>query len=255
MQTYWQHGFPPADLSLPRWLLLAHTGQMAAYPIGAAAGGSVLTVLLCLAGAARLWRRRREIVLLFACLFSLGLLAAALHGYPYGASCRLAQHLAPVHILLAGQGLAVLLGRLRPLARRRAVPVAFACLALLGAAGLVRDVLKPYRDEDARWARRVAADLLDRAGADPVLVLTPRRTLLPVLHWQLTCAGGRVLWREDDPMLAGPALWVLSGDLADRPATLDRAWHCTGRTAQLLSPRNPREPIRCVRLERWVRKN
>src|SRR5262245_46135944 len=60
MKTYWSHGFPPAEpLALLWWLVLAHTGQMAAYPAGAAGGGSALTVLLGLVGAARLWRRQR----------------------------------------------------------------------------------------------------------------------------------------------------------------------------------------------------
>ena len=73
-----------------------------------------------------------------------------------------------------------------------AVPAAFTTLALVGLGGLIRDVRKPYRDEDARWARHIVADLLVRAGDEPILILTPRRDLLPVLRWQLTCAGVRV---------------------------------------------------------------
>src|SRR5262249_17934226 len=101
MRAYWDHGFPPRDLTaLPLWLLSAHTGQMAAYPTGAAAGGSVVTVGLCAVGAWRLWRRKRWLLGLIATIFALGLVATALRGYPYGASCRLAQHLAPIYCLL-----------------------------------------------------------------------------------------------------------------------------------------------------------
>src|SRR5262249_31730275 len=61
-QGYWDSSFPPDDLrELPGWLLRAHAGNLLAYPAGGRDGGSTLTLLLCLAGAASLARRRRDL--------------------------------------------------------------------------------------------------------------------------------------------------------------------------------------------------
>jgi hypothetical protein len=190
MQAYWQHGFPPTEpFALVNWLVLAHTGQMAAYPIGAAAGGSVVTFLLCLVGGKRLWHRRRWLLGLFAGVVALGIIASALRGYPYGASCRLAQHLAPIFCLLAGAGLSALLGN-----RPRACVAVFVVLAMIGIGGIVRDVIKPYRDDESRQAAHILALLERHAGNGPIVIRVPPDDLSPVLRWQLLRRGDRVRW-------------------------------------------------------------
>src|SRR5262249_2585369 len=161
------------------------------YPVGAAAGGSVVTVALCLVGAWRLWRRERWLLGLFAAVFALGLVAAGGRGYPYRASCRLGQAHPPGFCLLARVGLWVVLAR-RPPARR----VVLVGLALVGIGGIVRDLVKPYRDDESRWAAALVADLEARAGDEPILVRTPPDELPPVLRWQLVRRGGRVRWSD-----------------------------------------------------------
>jgi hypothetical protein len=240
MADYWQHGFPPAEpLALMKWLVFAHTGQMAAYPIGAAAGGSVVTVLLCLRGVARLWRRRRWLIGLFAAVFALGLIAAVLRGYPYGASCRLAQHLAPMYCLLAGAGLSALL------AGRRAMIAVLVGLALLGVGGIARDFLKPYRDEESLWAARLVRELETRAGEEPILVTKPD-DLAPVLRWQLLRRGERVLWRADD--VDSSSVWVIGVEAGALPG-----WRCVERSESTLRPARRDDPMRRAVVERWRR--
>jgi len=89
MHTYWANAFPPHGVMASlKWFLLQTTGQMAAYPLGAERGGSIVTAALVIAGIV-LWTRQREIkwlVLLLAPL-ALNLFAAVLHRYPFGGSC------------------------------------------------------------------------------------------------------------------------------------------------------------------------
>ena len=58
MHNYWKDGFPPSadPIAFVRWFVLAHTGQMAAYPLGATGGGSSLTVLIGMIGTVAMWR-------------------------------------------------------------------------------------------------------------------------------------------------------------------------------------------------------
>jgi hypothetical protein len=198
MQDYWADGFPPSSpLALGKWLLLIHTGQMMAFPIGAQDGGSALTTLLCLVGAWGFWRtRRRALLVLCGAPFALGLVAAALHRYPYGASCRLCQHLAPAVCLSAGMGAAVLIERLRSDAlRRRWILGVCALLLLIGALGMVRDAVHPFRNREALWMRQVMHDLRDEAGsAAPVVVFNNPAEVDALFRWYLELLGDRVSW-------------------------------------------------------------
>src|SRR5207302_6952017 len=105
--------------------------------------------LLCLAGAAYLARRHRDLLLLFLAPFLLTFLAAVLGKYPYGGSARVGQHLAPCICLLAGTGAAFLLRRVCPagVQRRRGRTLLVCLLAVIGMAGLLRDLQKPYKTE------------------------------------------------------------------------------------------------------------
>jgi hypothetical protein len=254
MADYWRHGFPPRQpVALGQWLVLAHTGQIAAYPVGAAAGGSAGTVLLAGLGAWRLWARRRWLVLLFAWLLGLGLLAAALGGYPHGASCRLLQHLAPLWCLLAGQGLALLLAR-----RRRAVVAAFALLALLGAGGIVRDCWRPYRDAESLWARHLTRAVVARAGGEPIVTITAHERSFPLLRWQLGRHDQAVCQAGDQFTPPEPAVWVLAVDLAgdDTAAVaqhLGPSWRCVQPPAEMTLERLAGQALPRARLSRWVK--
>ncbi|HTU21014.1 MAG TPA: hypothetical protein VMG10_23380, partial [Gemmataceae bacterium] len=198
MQDFWAEGFPPAKpLALVKWLVFAHTGQMMAFPIGSQDGGSAVTTLLCLVGAWHFWTSQRR-ALLVLCLapFGLGLLAAVLHRYPYGASCRLSQYLAPAVCLSAGMGAAVLLERLRSATvRRRWIIGVCTVLVFIGVCGMVRDLLHPYRTVEALWTRQVMQALADqaRSGA-PIVVLNKQEDMDSLCRWYLEQLGDRVCW-------------------------------------------------------------
>lgn len=198
MQSFWAEGFPPSQpLALAKWLIFAHTGQMMAFPIGSQDGGSAATAILCLIGAWHFWTSRRR-ALLVLCLapFGLGMLAALLHRYPYGASCRLCQHLAPAICLSAGMGAAVLLERIRSaIIRRRWIIGVCALFLLIGICGMVRDVVHPYRTLEALWTRQVMQTLAaeTRSGV-PLVVLNKLEEMDSLFRWYLEQYGDRVSW-------------------------------------------------------------
>jgi hypothetical protein len=198
MQNFWAEGFPPSQpWALAKWLIRANTGQMMAFPIGAQDGGSSLTTLLFLVGVGHFWTaRRRSLVILCLAPFGLNLLAAVLHRYPYGASCRLCQSLAPAICLSAGTGAAVLIESLRSATlRRRWIVGVYALLLLVGVGGIVRDVVHPYRNVEVVWTRQVvqAFATAARSGA-PIVVMNERETTDFLLRWYLEQYGDRVSW-------------------------------------------------------------
>ncbi|HEY7329507.1 MAG TPA: glycosyltransferase family 39 protein [Gemmataceae bacterium] len=198
MQSFWAEGFPPSQpLALVKWLIFTHTGQMMAFPIGAQDGGSAVTTLLFLLGIWHFWSTgRRALLVLCLAPFGLGLLAAVLHRYPYGASCRLCQHLAPAICLGAGMGAAVLLERLRSATlRRRWIIGVCTTLLLVGVCGIVRDVIHPYRTLEALWTRQVmqAFAVEARSGA-PIVVLNKRDEMDSLMCWYLEQYGDHVSW-------------------------------------------------------------
>ena len=160
MVDCWAGCFPPwqQPWQLPVWLAIVHTSEMFAYPVGAENGGSVLTSI-CFAVA--LWsafrRPRREVAVTVAAWFGLSLIAAAWHRYPYGGHARLSQYLAPAICLLTGSGAALLLTKLRRVEWQIAAirMLLFVCF-VIGAATLVRDLVKPYKDLADRDHREFA---------------------------------------------------------------------------------------------------
>ena len=128
--------------------------------------------------------------------FGLGLLASVLHRYPYGASCRLSQYLAPAVCLSAGMGAAVLLERLRSaIVRRRWIIGVCTALVFVGVCGMVRDLLHPYRTVEALWTRQVMQALAveTRSGA-PIVVLNKPDEMDSLFRWYLEQYGDRVSW-------------------------------------------------------------
>jgi hypothetical protein len=198
MENFWAEGFPPSSpLALAKWLVLAHTGQMMAFPVGAQDGGSTVTTLLCLIGAWHFWTTgRRALLVLCAAPFALGLLAAALHRYPYGASCRLCQHIAPAVCLSAGMGAAALLERLRSVSsRRRWILGVCGGLVVIGVVGMVRDVIHPYRNLETLWTQQIMrAFATDARSGAPIVVLNKPEEVDGLFRWYIGLYGERVSW-------------------------------------------------------------
>jgi hypothetical protein len=196
MTTYWQNAFPPTDpIRLLLWLPSNLAGEIAAYPIGGQKGASAATLLIAIVGALALWRRgHADLVLAFAGIIGLWLIAAFLHKYPFG-SCRLGQHAAPVFCLLFGAGAARLLERWVPVRRARTAVVAVALFLLaIGSGGVVRDVVKPFRDLEALYSRSAVRAIVD-ANDDPILVAQKRAEIdVASVQWYLGAAGDRVHW-------------------------------------------------------------
>lgn len=197
---YWGGSFPPREpLPFVRWMALIHTGNLFAYPVGARDGGSAVTFLLSLFGAWRLSRlRESRLLLLLTVPFGLTFLAAALRYYPYGGSARVAQHLAPSICVLAGVGLAALLGKSPGSAtgRRRLTAVTLGLLGLVGVVGMLRDVRKPYKTPSDIFVR----DLVDEIAAqadheDQVVILNLRQEVTPPgFEWYLRQRGAPLSW-------------------------------------------------------------
>ena len=173
MDHYWSGLFPPLDRPgrLAFWLIRAHTGQLFAYPVGGANGGSLLTVIAAILGSADLCRRGRGMIAV-ACVAPLGLalVASTIRIYPYGESERLMQFEGPMICLLAGHGLAWSLGRLRHPGWYRRGSVA--CLVGLGAIGfgaIVADVVRPAKSVEDLRAREFARWFWAEAGRDAEL--------------------------------------------------------------------------------------
>ena len=162
MRAQWGTAFPPLrnPWALAKWLATVHSGGMFAYPCGGEQGGSILTVLLLLAGARVLWRRGRGVALA-VCLapFGVALIAAALRRYPYGgvahgSPARVMQYLVPSICLLAGVGASWLFERLgNP---RRPCRAALLSLVAIGVVPIVLDASHPYRAVHAQRARDFA---------------------------------------------------------------------------------------------------
>src|SRR5262249_6521614 len=139
--------------------------------------------------------------LLLLCLvpFALGLVAAAVRAFPYGGCCRLSQHVAPLICLLAGAGAAALIRRAgTPAARRRWTHAALRLFVLVGVAGWLPDVIRPYRSRQDLGMRNIIREVAARCGAnDPVIVLNRAEELDVVLWWRLEqfrLKGGEVHW-------------------------------------------------------------
>jgi hypothetical protein len=223
MNTYWSSAFPPGNfLAALAWFALLTTGQMAAYPLGAADGGSTLTVLCCIAGLLW-WARRKQWtwVALFGMPVVLNLVAALLHRYPYAGAARLSQHLAPGICIFAGLGVAAVLQRANwPAARRVRWTVALTVLfALIGLGGMVRDVMHPYRDLGCAWMRCTMKAMRDQVpDTDPVVICDPPQSMEAVFTWYWLNEGQRVSWDYQVPAEARSAerIWGFhSGPGAD----------------------------------------
>lgn len=264
--NYWEEGFPPADLAGKlQWIVAAHAGEMLAYPIGGQHGASLVTLLLVLAGVATLVRQRSWPLLALCTLpFGLGLLAALLHRYPYGASARLAQHLAPLVCVLGGIGLArgiEWVAAVWPL-RRRLVVATAGLLALFGICCLVRDVVRPTKTDTELWARQLVHDIFSQAGDEPIVVVSRSGQVDSVIEWYLKVRSPQVRFGPFRPeLLAQPPnrIWYLrmdklDGFLAPLEAKLARAtpaWKLTHHDLHHHQPQRWDHPAIYCRVLAW----
>ncbi len=257
MGEYWQGAFPPSDpLRLLLWLPLTLAGEIAAYPVGSQRGGSALTAALAVIGGIGFWKRGdREWVWLFAAVLVFWLVAAALHKYPIG-SCRLGQHAGPLFCLFIGAGTANLLRRYVPVHRAKFAVVALALLlGMVGLGGLARDLVRPYRDLDARDSR-IAVRAITETTGEPILVAQEEGKMASApVHWYLGLTGGRVQWVGlgdwTEAVRGKDSLWVVicsgSKDEAEEVAYSSKLaatggnWKCATRYVGIITARGQPE--------------
>ena len=232
----WRGAFPPLGRpwAIPAWLLDVHTGNMLAYPLGANHFGSVATAALVAVGAARLWRSRRDLVLLLLSPLPLMLLASCFRLYPYGTSARTTLFLAPAFCLLAGVGLMALVRRSRSAPRRgRWLRLAVVGLGAIPLIAAVANVAQPYKNwED--WLNRQAVErraALARPG-DRWLVtdgldarLESRHAILE--HWVQQVAEVRYNILAEAPV---PARWLPAPRALAEASRAGRTWLIVHRT-------------------------
>ncbi len=161
MDQHWGDQMPRfASLTdLARWLVRSATGSIFAHPLGGENGESIPFVVLFWVGVAAMWRGRDFYFLrLLAGVFALAILAALLRKYPLGGHPRTALYLSPLVIVPIAAGAAWLIRWSARDARatlHRGV-VALAVLAVIGVAGIAKDLAKPYHSLTARSRRDFA---------------------------------------------------------------------------------------------------
>jgi 4-amino-4-deoxy-L-arabinose transferase-like glycosyltransferase len=202
LHSHWGHAFPPGEpLALLKWLVEAHTGNIMAYPVGGKFGTSTLTLVLFLVGVWHFARDRRwDVLCLCLVPFVLTLIAAALRRYPYGDSARHCQHLAPAICLLTGTGLYDLISKLCRTYQSKRWAVSFACgtLALIGLAGIARDLWHPFKTTADQQGRQIAGAVLKQAEPDsPVVLLSTDRESQAEMLWYLFLDHPQVQWKKD----------------------------------------------------------
>ncbi len=174
VDSAWVKTFPPRQDpgKLIAWLAKIHTGMLFAYPNGGRNGGSALTLILFIAGAVILARRKGwNLLIFFIAPFLLALIAAALHRYPYGYNTRFNLYFAPVICLPAGLGAARVISLIRKEKPRLIVAVSFlSLLAIFGIGNIVLDLIRPYKQIEDVNSRRFAEQFWKEESEDAELV-------------------------------------------------------------------------------------
>jgi hypothetical protein len=271
MLGYWARGLPPANpLRFVGWLLDVHTAEMMSYPLGGKNGASSLTLVLCLVGIRALFRRgQTDLLLLLGSPFALTFVAAALRGYPYGGSARVAQHLAPAICLFVGAAVEALVSLLGTAERRRrAALAASVTLLVVALGGTARDVVHPYHTKGHEQLRALMSgwrrDRLPDAG---VWLMSPLESLSLPIQWHVLRVVGGDRGRLDGGPPEASRLtrhrewWVLNADPAREGdavmpprAQLAGAGYVRRETRRLVwSHSRGGVPSEIVELERWER--
>jgi len=231
----WRGAFPPLGRpwELPGWLLDVHTGNMLAYPHGGNHYASVLTACLVLLGSVRLWRTRRDLLVLFLSPIPPMFLASCFHLYPYGTSARTTLFLAPAFCLLAGAGAMSLIRRRSVEGRRRWVRFAAIGLGVIPLVGSLANVIQPYKNwEDTLNRRAVEALAAMAQPGDRWLVtdgldarLESRQAILE--HWVQQVAEVKYNILADAPV---PTRWLPDPLAVASAARSGRTWLIVHRT-------------------------
>lgn len=253
----WKPTFPPVlePWKLPAWFVLMHTGNMFAYPHGAANGGSTFTFLLVVLGAVGLWRSDRSRVWLLLGPLVFTFAAAAFEKYPYGGSARTSLYMAPALCLLAGLGGDSLL---RFLLRGEQVAdgVKAACLGLagFGLVASVSDLRKPYKDQAVRLSYQHVRSLAQRAGPDDQWVvfnaIEPCDYAPYLGEWRGTGAQFVFDLMRFRPTRA-PILWAPRPEEVPRPPPGGRVWLLAYHGVRVEFPRAQFEAYREVLVQRF----
>ncbi len=230
----WEDSFPPLGRpwAWPRWLLIAHTGNMLAYPYGGNHGGSLVTALLAARGVLVMRRRDPGLLALLLAPLIPALVAAALQRYPYGTSARISLYFAPAACLLAGRGLAVTIARCLPRSRiRLALMRVTAGLGVFAVAGAVLVVVLPYKARaDLNYRRAVASLTAETTAGDRWigfngLADVPPTKNLMLMPWLQHAAQFHFYALRDAPV---PLAWMPK--LAEtEPAPSGRTWFLVNR--------------------------
>ena len=232
----WRGAFPPfgRPWEIPGWLLDVHTGNMLAYPIGGNNYASVATTGLVTLGIVRLWRTRRDLLVLLLSPLVPMFLASCLRLYPYGTSARTTLFLAPAICLLAGLGVTALLRRHHSVGRRRrAFRLLVVGLGLVPLVAAVANVALPYKN----WEDLLNRQAVERLAAlaqpgDRWLVtdgldnrLESRHAILE--HWIQQVAEVRYNILADAPV---PTRWLPDPAAIAQASKEGRTWLIVHRT-------------------------
>ncbi len=193
LYEYWVGAFPPGGvLANLAWVFRESAGRMLAYPVGGSGYASIVTLVLVVIGTVVLYQRRQRLLVGVLLLpFAYQLLAAFLGAYPYGTSARIAQHLAPSICILAGTGITALFGwKQRDVGTVSGGMAAVLLLfALLGIAGIVATILKPYKTEGVLEVRNNVEKAMREFQCDRLDVLNAKQYTPVNFLWYLLATG------------------------------------------------------------------
>lgn len=189
MSVYWAGAFPPRSfVALASWLAEVHTSNAFAYPGGGDHGASSLTTTMVLVAIlAYLRRGPMKVLAVLLTPFVLGLIAAAMHRYPYGGSARTMQYVAPSINLMAGLGGAAILARIPQAAwRDRVIVGVFSSLLAIGAGMMAWDIAFPYKTWFFQSSRSLARHVwtTESKNAELVCARVDLRLPLNAFRWQ-----------------------------------------------------------------------
>lgn len=163
--------FPPLGSigAFVKWMVLTHTGSLFAHPIGGENGGSALTLILCIIGAAVFVCRKEAMTpLLLVTPLMLHFVAAAMRRYPYAGHVKFSMYVAPMIYILFGVGIAALLGldlrKGKTADFVRNLRIVLILAVVFGVAAISRDLLYPRKTKSDQQARAFARWFWPSAG-------------------------------------------------------------------------------------------
>ena len=163
MSDSWSDTFPSLrnPLLLLKWLVVIHTGDFFAHPVGGENFGSSVTLIFWIVGTVVLIKRRKFVIaglMLTPMLLNFG--AAALQKYPYGGHVKFSMFIAPMLCLVMAVGIAAVLnnhaGRASIKNTGTVMVVILSIISAIGLGTIVRDALTPCKTLSDMRARAFA---------------------------------------------------------------------------------------------------